>query len=191
VTETRLVLGQGSVEVKSNEITAIPNLLDLLDLTGATATIDAMGCQKAIARQIVERGGDYVLALKDNHPILCEEVRLWLDTEAEAGRLPVWDSGFEKDHGRLERRCYWLSERVDWLPELNEWTGLKAVGRVERYREIDGKASCERSYFLCSHTALESFSRVVRNHWGIENQQHIGCWTYSLMKTVPCLEGWP
>jgi predicted transposase YbfD/YdcC len=172
VTETRLVLGQGSVEVKSNEITAIPDLLDLLDLRGATVTMDALSCQKAIARQIVESGGDYVLALKDNHPTLCEEVTLWLDREAEAGRLPVWGSGFEKDHGRLERRRYWLSDQVAWLPERQEWAGLTAVGRVERYREVEGKASCERSYFLCSCADLERFSRVVRDHWGTENQQH-------------------
>lgn len=172
VTGVRLVVGQSGVEAKANEIVAIPDLLDLLDLEGAVVTLDAMGCQKSIARQVVEGGGDYVLALKDNHPILHEEAALWLDTEAGAGRLPVWDGGFEKDHGRLERRRYWLSDRVDWLHGRKEWTGLKAVGRVERYREIDGKASCEISYYLCSHADLEGFARAVRDHWGTENQQH-------------------
>jgi len=172
VSEAQLILGQTAVDVKSNEITAIPILLELLDIHGAIVTIDAMGCQKAIAKRIVEEGADYVLALKDNHPTLHEDVTLWLDSEINAGRLPVLENELEKNHGRIEKRRYWLSDRIDWLENRGDWANLNAVGRVERSREIDGKVSIERSEFLCSFADLEKFSRVVRGHWGIENQQH-------------------
>ncbi|MGZ8907861.1 MAG: ISAs1 family transposase [Methylobacter sp.] len=158
------------IDVKSNEITAIPTLLELLDIQGAAVTIDAMGCQKTIAKRIVEGGADYVLALKDNHPTLHEDITLWLDSEINAGQLPVLE--IEKDHGRIEKRGYWLSDRIDWLEYRGDWRNLNAVGRVERSREIYGKVSIERSEFLCSFADLEKFSRVVRGHWGIENQQH-------------------
>ena len=105
--QARWVLAQQAVAEKSNEITAIPDLLGLLDLHGAVVSIDAMGCQKTIARQIVEGGADYVLALKDNHPALCEDVQLWLDTEVAHGRLPVTET-VDKDHGRIEIRRHKL-----------------------------------------------------------------------------------
>lgn len=104
-------MAQCAVDDKSNEIRAIPELLSLLDLEGATVTIDAIGCQKAIAQQIVEAKADYVLALKDNHPQLHEEVKLWLETEQAQGHLPCLQT-VEKDHGRLEQRRYWISAEV-------------------------------------------------------------------------------
>jgi predicted transposase YbfD/YdcC len=143
--EARWVLGQVAVDGKSNEIRAIPDLLEMLELRGATVSIDAMGCQE-IAAQIVEGGADYVLALKDNHPTLHEDVRLWLDTEATAGRLPVLET-LEKDHGRLEVRRYRLSSALDWLDGRQDWRGLRAVGRVEAERHMNGKVSLVEPLF--------------------------------------------
>jgi len=169
--QARLVLTQQAVAEKSNEITAIPEVLSMLELTGATVTIDAMGCQKAIAGQITEAGGDYVLALKDNHPTLYDDVRLWLDTEAAAGRLLPHET-LEKDHGRIEIRRYVLSEQIEWLESKSAWAGLQAVGRVESLRMIGDQTTIEHRYYLCSHTDLLRFANESRNHWSIENGQH-------------------
>lgn len=167
----RLVLAQQAVADKSNEITAIPDLLGMLELTGAVVTIDAMGCQKAIAREIIDAGADYVLALKDNHPTLREEVQLHLDCEIAQGRLAVQQT-VEKDHGRIETRRYALSTQLEWLEDKPQWAGLAALGRVESIRQIGEKTSTEYRYYLCSVTELEHFAEAVRGHWGIENRQH-------------------
>jgi predicted transposase YbfD/YdcC len=167
----RWVLAQQAVAEKSNEITAIPDLLALLDLRGAVISVDAMGCQKVIAQTIVDGGADDVLALKDNHPTLCEEVRLWLDTAVAGGRLPIQET-IEKDHGRIEIRRYALSSQIDWLEAKPDWAGLQAVGRVESTRIIGDQVSTECRYFLCSFPDHDRFATVVRGHWGIENQQH-------------------
>ncbi|MEI2780643.1 MAG: ISAs1 family transposase [Candidatus Competibacter sp.] len=167
----RWVLAQQAVAEKSNEIAAIPDLLALLDLSGAVVSIDAMGCQKAIAQTIVEGGADDVLALKDNHPTLCEDARLWLDTEVARGYLPIRET-VEKDHGRIEIRRYALSSQLDWLEAKPGWAGLQAVGRVESTRIIGDQISTECRYFLSSFTDQERFAATVRGHWGIENQQH-------------------
>lgn len=171
VAKARWVLTQQAVGEKTNEITAIPDLLSMLDITGALVSIDAMGCQKRIAETISEAKADYLLALKDNHKALCEDVKLWLDTEAAAGRLPVHET-VDKDHGRIEiRRCY-LSTEIDWLEQKSEWKGLSAVGRVESTRIIGDKTSVESRYYLCSFTELHRFADSVRQHWAIENRQH-------------------
>jgi predicted transposase YbfD/YdcC len=167
----RWVLAQQAVAEKANEITAIPDLLALLDLRGAVVSIDAMGCQKTIAHQIIEAGADYVLALKDNHPTLCEEVQLWLDTEIAHGRLPVQET-VGKDHGRVEIRRYALSAQIDWLEAKPDWAGLQALGRVESTRLIGDQTSTECRYFLCSFPDPQRFAATVRGHWGTENQQH-------------------
>ena len=167
----RWVLAQQAVAEKANEITAIPDLLGLLDLRGAVVSLDAMGCQKAIAQTIVEAGADYVLALKDNHPTWCEEVQFWLETEVARGRLPVLET-VEKDHGRIEIRRYALSSQIDGLEAKPDWARLQAVGRVESTRIIGDQASTECRYFLCSFPDRDRFATVVRGHWGIENQQH-------------------
>jgi predicted transposase YbfD/YdcC len=169
--QARWVLAQQAVAEKSNEITAIPDLLALLDLQGAVVSADAMGCQKTIAQAIVNGGADYVLALKDNHPTLCEDVQLWLDTEVARGRLPVQET-VEKDHGRIEIRRYALSCQIDWLDAKPNWAGLQALGRVESTRIIGDQISTECRYFLSSFTDPERFAARVRGHWGIENQQH-------------------
>ena len=170
-TQARWVLAQQAVPDKANEITAIPDLLSMLELNGAVVSIDAMGCQKTIASQIVEAGADYVLALKDNHPTLHDDVRLYLDTEIAKGRLPVHET-VEKDHGRIEIRRYALGDTLDWLTQKPEWAGLSAVGRVESIRQIGDKTTTECRYYLCSFTDLAHFAETVRGHWGIENREH-------------------
>jgi predicted transposase YbfD/YdcC len=152
------------VDGKSNEITAIPQVLGLLDLHGAVVSIDAMGCQKAIAEKATQGGADHVLALKDNHPQLREDVGLWLDTEAGKGALAAHET-VEKDHGRIEIRRYVLSGDLDWLAQKPEWAGLRAVGRVESTRIVGGQASTEHRYYLSSLAGLERFADVVRGHW--------------------------
>ena len=167
----RWVLAQPAVAEKSNEITAIPDLLALLNLHGAAVSIDAMGGQKAIVHPIVAAGADGVLALKDNHPTWCAEVQLWLDTEVARGRLTVTET-VEKEHGRIEIRRHALSDRIDGLAAKPEWTGLRAVGRVESTRIIGDQTGTECRYFLCSFPDRDRFAATVRGHWGIENQQH-------------------
>jgi len=122
VSEAQLILGQAAVDVKSNEITAIPTLLELLDIQRCyRPRLMRWVAKKAIAKRIVEGGADYVLALKDNHPSLHEDVTLWLDSEINAGRLPVLENAIEKDHGRIDKRRYWLSDRIDWLENRGDW----------------------------------------------------------------------
>lgn len=171
VSQTRWVLAQLPVEGKSNEIKAIPDLLALLDLQGATVTIDALGTQKAIAARVTEGRADYVLALKENHPTLYADATLWLNTEFDAGRLEVLET-VEKDHGRLETRRYALSTDLAWLEGREDWAGLTALGLVESRREIGAKVSVERRYYLCSRPELEHFAHHCRVHWSIENSQH-------------------
>lgn len=127
---------------KSNEIGAILNLLAQLDLRGAVASIAAMGCQKAIAATIIEAGADDVLALKDNHPTLHENARLWLDTEIATGRLPVVEI-VEKGHGRIEIRRYALNAEIDWLDAKPDRAGLYALGRVESTRILGDQTRTE------------------------------------------------
>lgn len=169
--KARLVLLQQAVADKSNEITAIPDVLSMLELNGAVISIDAMGCQKAIARQITASGADYVLALKDNHRRLSEDVRVWLDREVDENRLPCHET-VEKNHGRLEIRRYVLSDQIEWLEQKPEWAGLSAVGRVESTRTIGDKTTTECRYYLCSFTTLARFAETARGHWAIENEQH-------------------
>jgi len=169
--KARWVLAQQAVGEKTNEITAIPELLAMLDIEGAVVSIDALGCQKAIAQTIIDAKADYVLALKDNHKDLCADVSLWLDTEAAAGRLPILET-IDKDHGRIEIRRYCLSAAIDWLEQKPEWAGLTAVGRVESTRIVGEKTSVETRYYLCSFNHRERFAHSVRQHWLIENSQH-------------------
>lgn len=179
----RLVLGQLASAANSNEITAIPQLLNLLDLTDCTVTIDAIGCQTAIAQQIVDGGGDYVLALKANRERTHREV-VQLFTEAEeaefAGVRHDRYQTLEKDHGRIERRrCTTISDPawLGWLDEAGDWPNLGSLTRVEAERRVQGadgeRVSRETRYFLSSLPGdAEESLRVVRGHWGIENRLH-------------------
>ncbi len=165
-----MVLGQLKVDDKSNEITAVPELLKLLVLEGAIVTTDALNCQKNIAKTIIERGADYVLALKENHPNLYADVELYFKTpkaECQSTDLEV-----EKDHGRLETRRYWMSNQIEWLESKSEWENLHAIGMVESTRELNGEKSLERRYYLTSVTHIKDFARAVRRHWSVENKLH-------------------
>lgn len=179
----RLVLGQLATAADSNEITAIPQLLDLLELDGCTVTIDAIGCQTAIADQIIADGGDYVLALKANRERTHREVtQLFTDAEAVAfaGVRHDCHQTVEKDHGRIERRrCTTISDPawLGWLDEAGEWPKLGSLIRVEAERRVQApqgeRISQETRYFLSSLSGdAEESLRLVRGHWGIENRLH-------------------
>ena len=172
----RLVLGQLKVEEKSNEITAIPALVQMLDLQGAVVTIDAMGCQKEIAKTITEQGADYVVALKDNHPTLSEAVTLFLNDARATGFAAIKHSYYETvdgDHGRIETRRYWLTSEIEWLGAKASWSNLQSVGMVESRREIGDTVQIDTRYFLTSLPAHGvRFAQAVRQHWGIENSLH-------------------
>jgi predicted transposase YbfD/YdcC len=182
-----LVLGQWKVADKSNEITALPQLLRVLELSGCIVTLDAMGCQKKIAQEIIESDADYVLALKGNQETVHQEVKDFLDQalaetqkpRPRGAKLSPAAAGLaaletvEKDHGRLETRRYYQSSQLAWFADLEQWEGLKSVGMVEAMREVDGKTSVERRYYLSSLPVnIELFARAVRSHWGVENKLH-------------------
>lgn len=175
----RLVLAQAKVNDKSNEITALPQVLRQLALEGCIVTIDALGCQRVIAQQIGEQGGDYVLALKGNQGTLAAEVEQtfiaamaqgWADTVHDHRRTV--DSG----HGRLEMRSHWVltdPPTLAWLQERHQWPGLAAVGMVVTDRQVGTKHSTETRYYLLSRPlSAAAFGAAVRSHWGIENQVH-------------------
>jgi predicted transposase YbfD/YdcC len=182
-----LVLGQLKVADKSNEITAVPRLLRALELSGCIVTLDAMGCQKKIAKEIIEADADYVLALKGNQETVHQEVKSFLDVtlaERQEPRLPgaklskaaatlaVLET-VEKDHGRVETRRYYQSVELDWFADRAKWEGLRSVGMVEATREIKGQRTVERRYYLSSlPLGAETFARAVRGHWGVENKLH-------------------
>ena len=173
--ENGLVLGQLQVRDKSNEITAVPELLRVLELAGCIVTLDAMGCQKNIAQEIKEADAEYVLALKGNHAVVHEEVQSYLDDAITRGAKElVRHETVEKDHGRLETRTYWQSAALDWLADRAQWEGLQSVGVVEARRQVGaGPVTVERRYYLSS-LGLDAarFARAVRGHWSVENQCH-------------------
>lgn len=185
--KAELALAQVSTDRKSNEITAIPRLLDLITLHGAVVTIDAMGCQRDIARKIINDGGDYILAVKDNHRTLHEDIKLLFD-EALANDFEGMSydrcEHTEKGHGRIETRRVWVTREVDWLRERGQWKGLRSVVCVESVRQVldpaggESKPGTQRRYFISSldhrdraHTAA-FFARTIRDHWGVENRLH-------------------
>ena len=169
--EQRLVLGQMATDAKSNEITAVPKLLAMLSLKGTIVTTDALNCQRAIAQQIVDQGGDYALALKGNQGTLHDDVRRFLDDPASevSTTAPVVDG----DHGRIETRTATVSTDIEWLQDDHCWPGLVAIGKVDRIRETPGKTTTETAYYLLStKLSADRFNEVVRSHWGVENQLH-------------------
>ena len=172
----RLVLTQEATTDKSSEITAIPKLLEWLDLKGCIVTIDAMGCQTAIARQIVEQQGDYVLGLKDNQPSLHEAVDDYFTVARRHNFKSIahaYAEEFDNEHGRLETRRYWICEDLATLPNPERWPGLRSIGLVERECIYGKKISLERRYFISSMAAdANRFAHAVRAHWGIENRLH-------------------
>jgi predicted transposase YbfD/YdcC len=175
-TRNRVVLGQLKTEAKSNEITAIPELLKVLDVSGCIVTIDAMGCQKAIAEQIVEHGAEYVLALKQNHGTLYTAVVQQFadarDTMSEASTLQAYETE-EHQHGRVEIRRHWTLEVPPDLVQKDAWRQLRCVGMVESERHLQGEVTIEHRYYLASiANDVHQFAYAVRAHWGIENCVH-------------------
>ena len=182
--ENGLVLGQVKVAEKSNEITAVPELLRALELTGCIVTLDAMGCQKKIAKEIIESDADYVLALKGNQETVHGEVKSYLDDAIAQWAIPSAEipprpspltflKTVEKDHGRIETRRYWQSQTLDWFADRGKWEGLRSVGVVESVRDVNGQITTERRYYLSSLPQdILCFARAVRSHWGVENSVH-------------------
>jgi predicted transposase YbfD/YdcC len=175
----RLVLAQVKVDAKSNEITAIPELLRALAIGGCVVTIDAMGCQREIAQQIVDQEGDYVLALKENQETLYHDVvETFADAQAKTIDELVIDEtqSVNKGHGRIEvRRCRVIRDPdvLAWLQDGHHWPGLQAIGMVEAERRIGEERSRESRYYLLSaHFTAKDFGEATRSHWGIENQVH-------------------
>lgn len=177
--ENRLVLGQVAVDTKSNEITAIPLLLDLLDLRDCTVTIDAMGCQTAIATQIVAHGGDYLLALKGNQPQVHADV-VTLFADARSARQPAYAmtqaTSIETGHGRIEQRqAFVISDPsvIAYLNDQDRWTGLRSVVLIESERTLNAITTTEQRYYLSSRVLdPATANQHVRAHWGIENRVH-------------------
>ena len=179
--ELQLVLGQLATDEKSNEITAIPRLLEMFCVKGKIITIDAMGAQTEIARKIVEKEGDYILALKANQPDLLENVSLYLDKEvctkskAKLRESGLYERTIEKGHGRIETRECYICPDVDWLDNREHWQGLNGIGVIVSKREKLGKEpSTVRHYFIYSmeKTCAAEVLRIKRSHWAIENNLH-------------------
>lgn len=177
--EEKLVLAQQAVDEKSNEITAVPRLLEMLDLKGAVVSSDALNTQKSIAGQIVTGGGDYLLAVKGNHPTLESSLKVNLDEmilETFKDVEHVYHQSTDGGHGRIDTRSVWATDQIDWLRGRDGWKGLRSVAVVESTRRLigTGKSSTERRYFISSlpATSGETFARLIRNHWAIENTQH-------------------
>jgi predicted transposase YbfD/YdcC len=172
----RLVLGQQKVDEKSNEITAIPALLRLLEIKGCIVTIDAMGCQKAIARTIVEQEADYVLTLKANQGLLYEEVQrffAWAQQHQFADVPHEYYHTLDGKHGRVEERRYWLVSGLNGFKETQDWLGLQSLGMVERERTVAGKTTVDVHYYLTSLAGSgQQFGEAVRTHWSVENGLH-------------------
>jgi len=173
----RIVLGQVKTDEKSNEITAIPKLLELLELTGCIVTIDAMGCQTAVVKQIVEQEGDYVISLKGNQGNLHKDIEdyfCWA-TQTKFNAIEYDTSRtIEKGHGRIEERRLYVTEDIEWLGQKEEWAGLRSIIMVEAQREVIGREpTIERRYFISSLEAnAKQAMKAVRGHWKIENQLH-------------------
>jgi predicted transposase YbfD/YdcC len=175
VARQRVVLGQIKVAEKSNEIVAIPKLLDLLAIKGAIVTIDAIGCQRDIAKKIIDKEADYVLALKGNQTSLREDVEVFVAEQKVNGFKDTKISRHETvdgDHGRIETRTYTAIHDIGWLQERHDWPGLQAVLMVESRREIDRKIEQETRFYLTSLVWLASqLGPVVRDHWSVEKSQ--------------------
>lgn len=178
-TESELVLGQIKVDAKTNEITAIPELLEILELKGCIVTIDAIGCQKKIARKIRKRGADYILALKENQEELYFDVTGIFEGAEEIDYLQVtydYAKTVDKKHGRIERRECWVITDEEWLAlirQKSKWDGLSAIIKVSRTRKENGETSQEDKFYIASHaTSAHKLLAGIRGHWGIENKLH-------------------
>jgi predicted transposase YbfD/YdcC len=172
----RLVLAQTKVNEKSNEIIAIPALLDMLEIEGAVITIDAMGCQRAISKKIVEKKGDYILALKANQETLCNDIELFVKEQKEKNFVDATISAYETldaGHGRIETRKYTVIHNIEWLQERHKWPGLKSIIVIDSIRDLGAKIESEtRLYITSASMSAELLGPMVRDHWAIENCLH-------------------
>ena len=172
----RLVLGQVAVAAKSNEIVAIPALLDMMAIEGAVVTIDAMGCQRAIAKKIKDKKADYIIALKGNQGTLHEDVKLFVAEQKAKGFKDATVSRHKTvdgDHGRIETRKYTMIHDVSWLNERHDWPGLAGVAMVESTRELPGKTEREPRFYITSLSLpAERVGPMIRDHWAVENSLH-------------------
>lgn len=175
-TANHLLLGQVAVADKSNEITAIPKLLELLDLHGTLVTIDAMGCQKEVARQIVAGGGDYLLVVKDNQPTLLEDIQECFAKALDSDFAGLDHASYataERGHGRHEKRCYYTIGEPAGLRQGEAWAGLSVIGLCYSERTVGDQTSTEARYFIGSKKAgARHYGKALRGHWGIENNLH-------------------
>ena len=203
--KNHLALGQVAVDGKSNEITAIPQLLELLDLHGALVTIDAMGCQKAIANKIIEGGGNYVLTVKKNQEHLYDDIQQSFvdacDKDFAGLKHDTYETR-ERGHGREEYRCYTVLHHTEGIRNAKAWAGLTTIGMCYTERTIAGKTSDELRYFVGSTVAnARRYGQALRHHWGIENELH---WQLDVTfrednsriqarngRTLPCYASWP
>lgn len=169
VAENQITLGEITVDEKSNEITAVPELLDLLCFENAIITADSMSCQKKIVQKIVKGEGDYCIALKENQPCLYKDAE---DFFAEFSKESDWTETSEKGHGRIEKREYFLTTDIDWLKQHSEWENLNAIGMVRSKVTEGEKESDYVRYYITSLTDIHEFAYAVRKHWSVENQLH-------------------
>ncbi len=177
ISSNSLILGQLKTSEKSNEITAIPELLDMLFVKGCIITIDAMGCQRDIAEKIIDKKADYVLAVKGNQPTLMRDIVDWFDF-AEQNQFKDFEHDtcrtLDKGHGRIEKRKYYITEDIDWLAAKSDWKGLKSIGMAIRESSENNKKTTERRYYICSLKAdAKVFAKAVRSHWGVESTHWI------------------
>ncbi len=174
--ENGVTLGQVKTSEKSNEITAIPELIKLLNLEGCIVTIDAMGTQKKIAQGIREAKADYLLTVKGNQEQLHSDVQYSFETAEKAGYEGFEDDFFSESsegHGRIEKREYRTLKNPDWIPQKSEWQDLKSICKATRTRTVSGKTSCETRYYITSLLgSAEQIGRAIRTHWSIENNLH-------------------
>jgi predicted transposase YbfD/YdcC len=168
------VLGQLKTAEKSNEITAIPELLKVIDVEGSIVTIDAMGTQKKIASKIIEQKADYILQVKGNQATLEKEIIDFFENKSNSKNTKSYiETSAKKEHGRLETRKYYISNCLDNLSKKDAWSGLNAIGMTESTRIVEGKTSINQKYYICSIPANEIvFANASRQHWGIENKLH-------------------
>lgn len=169
VAENQITLGEVVVEEKRNEISAIPALLDLIDVTGDIVTADAMGCQKEIVQKISEKNSDYVIGLKENQKTLYRDAALYFSTFKN--ELPSYET-VGKDHGRIETRTYYLLTEHAWEYDWENWTNLNGIGMVHSKTHENNTVREDTRYFITSLTDVQEFADAVRKHWSIENQLH-------------------
>ena len=171
-----VTLGQIKVDEKSNEITAVPKLLDLLAIRGCIVTMDAMGCQRDTCQKVLDEGADYCIALKGNQGTLHEDVQSFVEiiapTAAKPGPFLTYKTN-DTGHGRIETRQCFITSEIDAIQDVHDWPGLTSIGVIKSVRIVNGEASYEDRYFICSFAAdAEKFARTVRSHWAVENDLH-------------------